>query len=221
MKRNTLLVAGFILMMAALYLIFLYAPIEKDMKLVQKIFYLMVPMGWLAMLAFIVTAVGGILFLVKKSDKWDILAYSSGEVGIVFTTLALATGSIWAKPVWGVWWDWGTPRLTSTLILWFIYLAYFLVRNLSAEEHRGATFAAVVSIVGLADIPVIVLATSLWQGLHPPPLIFQSGGLDPKMRVALITSVIAFTVFYVVLLMFRTSLRHDEAELKRLKEQSQ
>ena len=221
MKRNTLLAAGFILMMAALYLIFLYAPIEKDMKLVQKIFYLMVPMGWLAMLAFIVTAVGGILFLVKQSDKWDILAYSSGEVGIVFTTLALATGSIWAKPVWGVWWDWGTPRLTSTLILWFIYLAYFLVRNLAAEEHRGATFAAVVSIVGLADIPVIVLATSLWQGLHPPPLIFQSGGLDPKMRVALMTSVIAFTVFYVVLLMFRTSLRHDEAELKRLKEQSQ
>ncbi len=221
MKRNVQLAFSFVLMMITLYLIFIYAPIEKEMKIVQKIFYLMVPMGWLAMLGLMVTAIGSILYLTKKSDQWDILAHSSAEVGVVFTTLALATGSIWARPVWGVWWDWGTPRLTSTLVLWFIYLAYFLVRNLASEEHRGAAFAAVVAIAGLADIPIIILSTSLWRGLHPPPLIFQTGGLDPKMRVTVMVSVITFTVLYVLLLTFRNSLRRDEAELKKLKEPSQ
>ena len=218
MKRNALLMLSFILMVAALYLIFIYVPTESKMGVVQRIFYLMVPMGLIAMLAFIVTATGSILYLTKKSDKWDALAHSSCEVGVVFTTLALVTGSIWAKPVWGVWWDWGTPRLTSTLILWFIYLAYFLARNLATEEYRGATFAAVVAIIGLADIPIIILATTLWQGLHPPPLIFQEGGLDPKMRFTVLMSVIAFTVLYIVLLRFRISLRQSEAELGTLKE---
>ena len=218
MKRNALIVLSFILMVVALYLIFIYAPTEKEMGIVQRIFYLMVPLGWLTMLAFIVTAIGSILYLLKKAQKWDTLALSSAEVGIVFTTLAMATGAIWAKPVWGVWWDWGTPRLTSTFILWFIYLAYFLVRNLATEEYRGAAFAAVVAIVGLADIPIIILSISLWQGLHPPALIFQEGGLDPKMGLALMMSIIAFTILYAALLLLRVSMRHNESELRKLKE---
>lgn len=218
MKRNALIVLSFILMVAALYLVFIYAPTEKEMGIIQRIFYLMVPLGWLTMLSFIVTAIGSILYLTKKTQKWDILALSSAEVGIIFTTLAMATGAIWAKPVWGVWWDWGTPRLTSTFILWFIYLAYFLVRNLATEEYRGAAFAAVVAIVGLADIPIIILSISLWQGLHPPALIFQEGGLDPRMGLALMASIIAFTVLYIVLLLLRVAMRHNEAELRKLKE---
>jgi heme exporter protein C len=218
MKRNILLALSFILMVVSLYLVFIWVPTEKQMGIVQRLFYLMVPVAWLAMLAFTVTAVGSFLYLTKKSDKWDILARSSAEVGFVFTTLTLTTGSIWAKPTWGVWWDWGTPRLTSSLILWFIYIAYFLVRNLASEEYRGATFAAVVAIVGLADIPIIILSTSLWGGMHPPELIFQSGGLDPKMGFTLMMSILTFTVLYIVLLGFRISLRYDEAELRKLKE---
>ncbi len=218
MKRNALIVFSFLLMAVAQYFIFIYAPTEREMGIVQRIFYLMVPLGWLTMLSFIVTAIGSILYLMKKTQRWDILAISSAEIGIIFTTMAMATGAIWAKPVWGVWWDWGTPRLTSTFILWFIYLAYFLVRNLATEEYRGAAFAAVVAIVGLADIPIIILSISLWQGLHPPALIFQEGGLDPKMGQALMVSIIAFTVLYVALLLLRVSMRHNEAELRKLKE---
>jgi len=218
MKRNALIVFSFLLLATVFYLIFLYVPTEKVMGIVQRIFYLMVPLGWLTMLAFIVTAVASILYLQKKNQKWDILALSSAEIGVVFTTLAMATGAIWARPTWGVWWDWGTPRLTSTFILWFIYLAYFLVRNLATEEYRGAAFAAVVAIVGLADIPIIILSISLWQGLHPPALIFEKGGLDPKMGMTVGISVIAFTVLYIALLVLRVSMRHNEAELRKLKE---
>lgn len=218
MKRKALIISAFVLMMAALFLVFIYAPTEQSMGIVQRIFYIMVPVAWLAMLAYVITAVGSILFLTRKNEKWDILARASGEIGFVFTLLTCTTGAIWAKPVWGVWWDWGTPRLTSSLILLFIYLAYFLVRNLASEEYRGAIFSSVVAIVGLADIPIIILSTSLWGGMHPPELIFQTGGLDPKMGMTLGISITAFTVLYFALLAFRVSQRNDEASLRTIKE---
>ncbi len=213
--RNVLLGLAFILFVWALYLIFIYVPTEKTMGIVQKIFYLMVPMGWLALLAFLVVFIGSILYLAKRERKWDILAHSSAEVGIVFTTLALITGSIWAKPIWGVWWAW-EPRLTATLVLWLIYLAYLMVRSFATEESQGARFAAVVGIVGFIDIPIIALATTLWRGIHPPPLIFQ-GGLAPPMLLTLIVSIIAFTTLYYLLLTQRVLMKNDEIELSRLK----
>jgi heme exporter protein C len=218
MKRNALIISAFVLMMVTLFLVFVYVPTEKTMGIVQRLFYIMVPVAWLAMLAYVVTAIGSILFLTKKNEKWDVLARASGEIGFVFTLLTCTTGATWAKPVWGVWWDWGTPRLTSSLILLFIYLAYFLVRNLASEEYRGAVFSSVVAIVGLADIPIIILSTSLWGGMHPPELIFQSGGLDPKMGMTLGISITAYTLLYVALLAFRISQRNDEATLRTLKE---
>jgi heme exporter protein C len=218
MKRNALIISSFVVMMVALYLVFIYAPTEKTMGIVQRLFYIMVPVAWLAMLAYVVTAVGSILFLTKKNEKWDTMARASGEIGLVFTLLTCTTGATWAKPVWGVWWDWGTPRLTTSLILLFIYVAYFLVRNLATEEYRGAVFASVVAIVGLADIPIIILSTSLWGGMHPPELIFQSGGLDPKMGMALGISITAYTLLYLALLALRISQRNDEATLRMIKE---
>ena len=182
----------------------------------QRIFFLMVPMGWLALLSFLVVFIGSILYLVKRESKWDILAHSSAEVGIVFTSLALIVGSIWAKPIWGGWWTW-EPRLTATLVLWLIYLAYFMVRSLATEESRGARFAAVVGIVGFIDIPIVVLATTLWRGMHPGPVIFQ-GGLAPSMLLTLLVSLAAFTALYSLLLMQRVSIKNDEIEIRRLKE---
>jgi heme exporter protein C len=216
MKKNILLGLSFVLMAAALCLVFLYVPTEKEMGIVQRIFYLMVPMGWLALLAFMVMFVGSILYLARRESKWDILAYCSAEVGIVFTTLALVTGSIWAKPIWGVWWTW-EPRLTSTLVLWLIYLAYFMVRSFASEAYRGATFAAVVSIVGFVDVPIIILSTSLWRGMHPGGLIFE-GGLAPPMVLTLMVSIVAFTLLYVVLLTQRVSMRNSELEARTAKE---
>ena len=217
MKKNILPGLSFVLMVIALYLVFIYVPTEKEMGIVQRVFYLMVPMVWLALLAFLIVFIGSILYLVKRESKWDILAHSSAEIGIVFTTLALIIGSIWAKPIWGVWWIWEVPRLTSTLVLWFIYLAYFLVLSLATEESRGARFSAVVGIVGFVDVPIIILATSLWRGMHPGAVIFQ-GGLDPAMLLTLLVSLAAFTAFYFVLLIQRISLKNDEIEIKRLKE---
>ncbi len=216
MKKNILLGLSFVLMAVSLYLVFVYVPTEKEMGIVQRIFYLMVPMGWLALLSFLIVFIGSILYLAKRESKWDILASSSAEVGIVFTTLALITGSIWAKPIWGVWWTW-EPRLAATLVLWLIYLAYFMVRSFAAEESRGARFAAVVGIVGFVDIPIVVLATTLWRGMHPGAVIFQ-GGLDPAMLLTLLVSIAAFTTLYSLLLMQRVSMKNDEIEIERLKE---
>jgi heme exporter protein C len=214
-KRNILLWLSLALMVTALYLVFVYVPAEQTMGIVYKIFYLMVPMGWLSLLSFLIVFVGSILYLVKRESKWDILAHSSAEAGIIFTTLALLTGAIWAKPVWGVWWAW-EPRLTSTLILWLLYLAYFMVRSFATEESRGATFAAVVGIVGFIDLPIIVLTTTLWRGMHPEPIIFQ-GGLAPSMLVTLLISITAFTALYSLLLIQRVSMKNDETEVKKLR----
>ena len=216
MLRKSLVWLGVILMMLAVFLVFVYVPTEKTMGIVQKIFYLMVPMGWLAILSFLVIFVGSILYLSKKSRLWDNLAYCGAETGLVFTTLALITGSIWAKPIWGVWWTW-EPRLTATLVLWLIYIAYFMVRSFAAEEHRGATFAAVVGIVGFVDIPIIILSTTLWRGMHPGAVIFK-GGLEPAMLLTLLVSLAAFTVLYALILTQRVSLRNDQMEVARLKE---
>ncbi len=216
MKKNILWALSLALMMASLYLVFVYVPTEKTMGIVQRIFYLMVPVGWLAMLSFLVIFISSILYLRKKEGKWDVIAYSSAEIGIVFTTLALITGSIWAKPVWGVWWAWEEPRLTATLVLWFIYFAYLMVRSFAAEESQGARFAAVIGIIGFIDIPIIALATSLWRGIHPGPLVFQ-GGLAPAMSLTLMVSIAAFTALYFLLLIQSVSLENDAIELAELK----
>jgi len=214
--RNILLGLSFILLVLSLYLIFIYVPTEKEMGIIQRIFYLMVPVGWLALLSFLVVFIGSILYLVKKESKWDILAHSSAEIGIVFTTLALVTGILWAKPVWGVWWTW-EARLTATLVLWLLYLAYFMVRSFATEESRGATFAAVIGVVGFIDIPIIALATTLWRGMHPGAVIF-TGGLAPSMLLTLMVSLAAFTSLYFLLLIQQVSLKNDEAEVKRIKQ---
>ena len=216
MKSKILLGLSALLMVVSLYLVFIYVPTEATMGIVQRIFYIMVPMGWLAMLSFLVVFISSILYLAKRESKWDILAYSSASLGIVFTTLALIIGSIWARPIWGVWWTW-EPRLTTTLVLWFIYLAYHMVRSFAADESRGARFAAVVGIIGFVDIPIIALSTTLWKGLHPPLIIFQEGGIAPSMLLTLLVSIAAFTTFYFVLLRQRVLMKNDENEIKRLK----
>jgi heme exporter protein C len=116
-----------------------------------------------------------------------------------------------------VWWTW-EARLTATLILWLIYVAYFLVRSFAPEESRGARFAAVIGIIGFVDVPIIALATTLWRGLHPPPLIFE-GGLAPSMALTLMVSIFAFTVLFFVLLILRVSMENNEIDIKQLKEQ--
>jgi heme exporter protein C len=216
MKKYILLGFGLVLMVETMYLVFIYVPTEREMGIVQRIFYIMVPVAWLSLLAFLILFIGSITYLVKRGSNWDTLAYSSAELGIIFTSLTLAVGSLWAKAIWGVWWAWDEPRLTATLVLWFIYLVYFLVRSFAGEESRGARFGAVVGIIGFIDIPIVILATSLWRGLHPPLIIFQDG-IAPSMLLTLLISIAAFTTLYFLLLIQRVSMRNDEIKIKRFK----
>lgn len=205
------------LVLFSLYLVFLYVPTEREMGIVQRVFYYHVPLAWIAFLAFFVVFIGSVLYLWKREARWDRLARSSGQVGIVFTTLVLITGPIWARPAWGVWWTWDA-RLTTTLVLWLIYQGYLLVRAFATDPSRGARFAAVVGIVGFADVPLVFLATTWWRTQHPTPIVFQ-GGLTPSMLFALIVSVVTFTLLYLVLLRERLWLREAEEELNTLRQE--
>ena len=213
-KNYLLLGLSFSLMLAALGLVFIYVPTEKNMGVVQRIFYFHVPVAWISLLAFLVVFIGSILYLWKREEKWDVLARSSGEIGFVFITLVLITGPIWAKPAWGTWWTWDT-RLTSSLVLWFMYLAYIMVRSLAVEKSQGARFSAAVGIVGFIDVPIVYLAIRLWRTQHPGPVIFE-GGLEGSMLLTLIVSVAAFTVLYLYLLIQTTSLRQMEVDVEEL-----
>jgi heme exporter protein C len=206
-----------VLMSVALYMVFVYVPTEESMGIVQRIFYFHVPSAWVGFLAFFVVFVCSILYLVKRDTRWDVIATCSAELGVLFTTLVLITGPIWARPVWGVWWTW-EPRLTTALILWLIYVAYMLVRSYASDKEQGARFGAVVGIVGFIDVPIVFLATTWWRTQHPGALVFQSGGLAPSMLATLMVSLAAFTALYWLLLVARVDIKRGENDLELLKE---
>jgi heme exporter protein C len=216
MLRISLLGLSFVLFVAGLYLVLLYVPTEETMGVVQRIFYFHVPLAWVAFLAFFIVFLASILYLRNRDTKWDVLASTSAEVGTLFTTLFLITGSIWARPVWGAWWTW-SPRLTTALILWLIYIAYLMVRSFADDRQRGSRFAAVVAIVGFIDVPVVALAIILWRTQHPGPLIFQ-GGLTTPMLLTLLVCLAAFSALYCCLLVAGISIKNDEIEIGKLKQ---
>ena len=212
---NGLLAAVFVAMTAALFLVFVYVPTDKEMGAVQRVFYFHVPLAWIAFLAFAIVFVCSIAYLRAGSEKWHRTARSSAEIGFLFTTLVLITGPIWAKPVWGTWWTWDA-RLTTTLILWFIYIGYLVVGSYAADESRGARFSAVIGIVGFLDVPVVALAIVLWRTQHPEPLVFE-GGLAGSMLFKLLVCLGAFTLLYAYLLVHRISIAAVRDEVRRLR----
>ena len=183
---------------------------------VQRIMYVHVPSAWLAYLAFFVTLVAGLLFLVRGDLRWDRIAVSSAEIGLVLTGLTIATGAIWGKATWGKWWDWD-PRLTTTAILMVIYAGYLLVRQAIDDRRRRARLAAVFGIVGFLNVPIVHFSVLWWRGLHQPPTILRPGRptIEPEMLITLIATVIAFTLMYVWLLRRRVELEsaRDKAVL--------
>jgi len=215
LRNSILLGLGFALMIAALYMVFVYVPTEKHAGIIQRIFYFHVPVAWVSFLAFFVTFIASILYLWKREIKWDAIACASAEIGVIFTTLVLITGPIWAKPAWGIWWTWDA-RLTTSLVLWLIYIAYLLVRNLATEPARGARHSAVIGIVGFIDVPIVFLTVNLWRTQHPTTIIFE-GGLTPPMLMTLLVCIAAFTILYVLLTLQSANLKSMETEIKRLK----
>lgn len=210
----------FVAMIVNLYLIFMFAPEERTMGHVQRIFYFHVPTAWVAFLAFTVVFVQSILYLWKRERKYDLIAYCAGEIGVVFATLVLVTGPIWARPVWNVWWDW-SPRLTSFLVLWFIYAAYLMLHNFVEGEERSARFAAVFGIAGWVDVPLVYFSIRLWRDIHPSPVIAggEGSGLHPDMKIAFFFSLATFTLVFFYLLVHRLNVKKSEVQLSELKKQ--
>lgn len=216
---NGLVVLGATLMLVDVYLIFVVAPTDSVLGNVQRIFYFHVPMAIMSFLAFFVVFVASILYLARRNQRWDRLAHAAAEVGVVFVTLALITGIIWARPVWGVWWTW-EPRLTTTLILWLIYVACLMIRSYAPNRAQGAVYAAVVGIVGFVDVPIVYYSVYWWRSIHPSAVVgplAEAGALEPLMQWILLFSFLTFLVLFLYLVVERMALRGLEDQVRQLK----
>jgi heme exporter protein C len=205
--------------LVALYGALVWAPTEAQMGDIQRIFYFHMPSAWIALgPCFTVAMVCSIIYLVKKDLRFDRIAASSAEIGILFTTITLLTGPIWARPVWGAYWTWD-PRLTTTLVLWFIYVAYLMLRASTPPGHKRARISAVVAIVGWIDVPIVFMAIRWWRTIHPLLISGEGMNLDSDMQTVLMFSLAAFTLLYVYLLIVRVRQEDNRARLDQMRQQ--
>ena len=221
MKRTqTLLILfqllTYVLMLLALYTIFIYAPVEKTMGVIQKIFYIHVPSAFLAYLAFFITFIASIFYLYRKDSKWDTVAHCAVETGVIFCTIVLVTGPIWAKPVWNVWWTWD-PRLTTTLILWFTYIAYLMLRR-AVKENQRANLSAVFGIIGFINVPITFFSIRLWRTIHPVIITSRGLNMSGPMKFSLIITFIAFCFLFFSLLLSRIRLERLKMRFAEINE---
>ena len=215
-------IATVLLMVIATGLVFLYAPQERTMGEVQRIFYFHVPTAWVSMLAFFVTLVTSIAYLRSGNLRWDIIGRSSVEVGLVFTVGAMISGSIWARPSWNTWWTWD-PRLTTYTIMALIYVAYLMLRQSIEDPEWRARLAAVYGIVGFVTVPITFMSIRWWRTIHPVVIGSGSstaqGGFDmtPHMLVAFLFSLFAITVLYFCFLANRVRLENLAERVEQMK----
>ena len=191
---------GWLALAAALALILMglvVAPPDAVQGQAQRLMYVHVPAAWVAYVAFAVVLVASIAYLIRRDLRWDRRAQAAGELGVGLTALAIALGSIWGKPVWGVWWTWD-PRLVTTAVLLLIYVGYLAVRGLSADPGLNARRSAVVGIGGFINVPVVHFSVIWWRTLHQPPTVLRpegpAGAIAPTMLASLIVGMIAFTL---------------------------
>ena len=199
--RSYLVVVAGMMMLVNLYLIFMVAPTDAILGHVQRVFYFHVPMAILSFVAFLVVFLASVTYVFRRDSRWDNLAYAAAEVGVVFISLALITGVIWAKPVWNAWWLW-TPRLTTTLILWLIYVAYMMIRAYAPNQTKAAIYGAIMGMIGFVDVVVVYFSVQWWPGIHPTPVVgplSESGSLDGTMRGVLGFSLLDFHVLATLL----------------------
>lgn len=191
-----------------------YAPPEAVQGNVQRIMYLHVPAVLTAYLAFGLVLLGSIAYLATRRPGWDRLAAAAGEIGVLFTGLTIVSGSIWGKPTWGTWWTWDA-RLTSTAVLFCVYVGYLLLRSLIEDPDARSRYAAVVGIVGAVNIPIVHFSVKWWRALHQPSTILgpERSPIDPAIGLALFVNWVAFTLLFAYLLSRRM-------EIARLEEQT-
>jgi heme exporter protein C len=204
MKPTPLTIAAVVAVAVAYIRAFFFTPLEAIQGPAQKILYVHAPAAWVAFMAFGLVAIASGLYLWLREDRLDRIAESSAEVGVVFTTVVLTTGPLWGKPIWGAYWTWDA-RLTLTLFLWFIYIAYLVMRGALDDRATRARYSAVLGILGALLIPFIHLSVYLFRTLHPRPILLKPSApsLPSEMLVTLLIAFVAFTLLYVALLRAR------------------
>ncbi|UCC51787.1 MAG: cytochrome c biogenesis protein CcsA [Anaerolineaceae bacterium] len=221
-------IVSLIALAIALGMVFFYAPVERTMGNVQRIFYFHVGSAWVGSLAFGVALIGGVLFLRRPDKKWDTLALASVEIGLVFISMAIVSGSVWGKPAWNTWWLW-SPRLTLVTIMWLAYAAYFMLRGAIDDEERRGRFAAVYVIVSFVTVILTFASIRILRDIHP--VVFggslesaqgaeqglqEFSGLDSlKMVLTLNVTVVAYTLIFAAWLANRIHLQRlmDQTQL--------
>ena len=218
-KRAVIGAVVLFLVGAAAYASFFIAPEEKTMHVLQRIFYFHAAAAWAGMTSFFVCFVANLLYVWRREERWDALGISSAEVGLAFITVVLITGPIWAKPAWGIYWTWDA-RLTSTFVLWLLYISYLLLRTLIEEPDRRALLSALFGIFAFIDVPIVFGAIRWWRTQHPAPVIMggPGSGLDPTMNKVFFFSVLAMHALMVFLIAERyrlEKLRSDFEVVRR------
>ncbi len=203
-----------VLLSYALYLALVWAPTEQTMGNVQRIFYYHVPSAWTAFVLFFINLVASIVYLVRRKPAADMVALVTAEVGVVFCTIVLVTGPLWARPVWGIWWTWDM-RLTSTLVLWLIYVSYLVLRRFSSSGQTPV-LAAVLAIFGALDVPLVYFSIWFFRTQHPQPVMGGGGSIDPRMLHVLLINWLAFGCFAFLVCWSRYRLEKLRRELEEV-----
>jgi heme exporter protein C len=206
-------------MILALYMAFLEAPREKTMGDLQRIFYFHVPAAITGMTAFAVNFFCSLMYLVKRNRWWDDLSLSAAEVGVTFFSMVLITGPIWAKPAWFVWWTW-SPRLTLSLVLCLLYVAYLLIRNYIEDPEKRALISAAFGIIAFADTPLVWFSIRWWRDLHPSAML-ETGDLSRSMRPAFLVCLAVFQVLLIFLLRRRYYLESIKGKVELIERQAE
>lgn len=204
-------VIAFLALAAGSYVGLFVTPADVAQGDVQRLMYVHVPAAWLAFVSFFVVFLMSVLYLVQRDLKWDRVAASSAEIGVLFTALTLALGSLWGRPTWGVWWTWD-PRLTTTAILLAIFVGYLAIRGFAEDPDKRARWSAVVGVIGFINVPIVYLSVVWWRTLHQPPSSPRS--VSPDILFALLLNVAAFSVLYVYFMVRRVRLAAAEMELE-------
>lgn len=208
-----------VLIPVSLFMIFQWVPPIKASNpteaTAQRIFYYHVASAWIGFFAFFMVFLGSVLYLWQKERRWENMAVASAEIGTLFMTIVLVTGPIWAKPTWGIWWTWDA-RLTSSLVLWLIYVAYLFLRRYLPDGTRRANLSAVVGIIGFIDVPLVWFSIRWWETQHPSAVVAGGdGSLAPEMLKTLLFCVGIFTILYLLLMQRRLQIARLEDSINR------
>lgn len=198
------------------YLIYFHAPVEQVLGYAQKIFYYHLPVAWWSFVSFFLAAVFGIVCLIKKEARFDMISHACAEIGFLLATLTLITGSIWGRHSWGVWWTWD-PKLTTALVLWFIFAAYLVVRTMPMAREQKSNICAVIAVIGFLDVPLVFFATRLWRSIHPAVFHSEGGGLEPEMVHTVIFCVLSFAFLWLWLTLYRINQLKQEHILESVR----